>query len=146
MTNWPYTFAQKTMSEGTAVASYTTNLLQAKQNLSSEEEHAIKWSAASLYGGGADTTVSVVYSLFLAMTLFPEIQRRAQEEIDNVIGNDRLPSLADRGTLPYTEAIILELLRWQPVIPLGVPHRCSEENEYNGYRIPKDSIVMPNQW
>ena len=80
------------------------------------------------------------------MTLYPEIQRRAQEEIDTVIGNDRLPSLSDRGSLPYTEAIVLELLRWQPVIPLGVPHRCSQDDEYNGYLIPKDSIIMPNQW
>lgn len=53
------------------------------------------------------------------MTLHPEIQKKAQAEIDSVVGNDRLPSLSDRGSLPYTEAIVLELLRWNPVTPLG---------------------------
>ena len=53
------------------------------------------------------------------MTLFPEVQRKGQAEIDDVIGNDRLPSFADRDKLPYIALICLELLRWMPVGPLG---------------------------
>lgn len=110
-----------------------------------------------------DQSVSTVYSFFLAMTLYPEIQKKAQAEIDAVIGSERLPRLSDRGSLPYVEAIVLELLRWQPVTPLGkspllycsvrrligsagVPHRVTEDNEYDGYHIPKHSIVMVNAW
>ena len=53
------------------------------------------------------------------MTLNPEIQRKAQKEIENVIGNDRLPTLADRENLPYVEALMKEVLRFRPVANLG---------------------------
>ena len=53
------------------------------------------------------------------MTLYPDVQKKAQDEIDAVIGNDRLPDFDDRNKLPYIEAIIAELLRWLPVAPNG---------------------------
>jgi cytochrome P450 len=53
------------------------------------------------------------------MVLFPEVQRKAQQEIDSVIGGDRLPTAEDRPRLPYVEALVAEVLRWQPVLPLG---------------------------
>ena len=53
------------------------------------------------------------------MTLYPEVQRKAQEEIDRVIGSDRLPTFADRENLPYLEALVSEVHRWTPVTPLG---------------------------
>ena len=53
------------------------------------------------------------------MIMYPEVQRKAQEEIDRVIGNDRLPTLADQPNLPYVEAVAKEVLRWNPVAPLG---------------------------
>ena len=64
-------------------------------------------------------TVSAIYTFFLAMTLFPEAQRTAQAELDSVIGGDRLPTLRDREELPYMEALVKEVLRWQPVTPIG---------------------------
>jgi hypothetical protein len=116
--------------------SFASNLLEG-HILSAEEDHVVKWSAASLYSGGADTvgpssyhhifeinpclqTVSAIYSLFLAMTLFPDVQKKAQAEIDAVVGADRLPSFADRESLPYTEALVKEVLRWNVVGPTGV--------------------------
>ena len=57
--------------------------------------------------------------LFLALVLFPEVQRRAQAELDVAIGRDRLPTFDDRPRLPYIEALCKELLRWQMVIPIG---------------------------
>lgn len=64
-------------------------------------------------------TVSAIYTFFLAMTLYPEAQRRAQAEIDSVIGVNRLPTFEDRPNLPYVEALFKEVLRWNPVAPLG---------------------------
>ena len=64
-------------------------------------------------------TVSAVQSFFLAMALYPEVQKKAQTEIDAVIGNNRLPDFSDRDALPYTNAIVKEAMRWQPVTPLG---------------------------
>jgi len=53
------------------------------------------------------------------MTISPEIQRNAQAEIDAVVGTERLPALSDRENLPYIEALIKELLRYQPPLPYG---------------------------
>ena len=65
-------------------------------------------------------TVSSMQSLFLALVLYPNVQRRAQAELDIVIGRDRLPTFDDRARLPYIEAICKELMRWQMVTPLGM--------------------------
>ena len=64
-------------------------------------------------------TVSSLKSLFLALVLFPQVQRRAQAELDLVIGRDRLPTFNDRPRLPYIEALCKELMRWLMVAPIG---------------------------
>ena len=74
--------------------------------------------------------------------MYPEAQRKAQEELDLAVGQERLPDFEDRESLPYIQAIILESLRWMPVLPLGVPHKTMAEDEYMGYLIPKGTIVM----
>jgi cytochrome P450 len=80
------------------------------------------------------------------MTLFPEVQRKAQEEIDRVIGSGRLPVVADRPNLPYINAIVKEILRWHPVAPMGLPHMTTEDDICEGYLIPKGAYIMPNVW
>jgi len=67
---------------------------------------------------GTDTTLSSVKTLFLAMVNYPEVQRKAQEELDRVL-QGRLPQLGDEADLPYTTAVVKEVLRWHPVTPLG---------------------------
>ena len=64
-------------------------------------------------------TVSAIYALFLAMVLHPDAMRKAQQEIDAVVGKGRLPGFADRDSLPYTNALALEVLRWHSVTPTG---------------------------
>jgi cytochrome P450 len=64
-------------------------------------------------------TFSTLLVFFLAMVLHPEVQAKAQAEIDRVVGKDRLPDFDDRPALPYLEAIMRETLRWYPVVPLG---------------------------
>lgn len=143
MVNLPFNFTRKQMAEGTAPPSFVSNQLEAG---GPNEEDIIRWAAASLYAGGADTTVSAICSFYLAMALYPEVQKKAQAEIDEVVGSERLPSFADRDRLPYVEALIKEVLRWNPVAPLGVPHRLREDDIHEGYLIPKDSIIIPNIW
>ncbi|TDL20079.1 cytochrome P450 oxidoreductase OrdA-like protein [Rickenella mellea] len=151
----PHAFVKMQMANGTATPSYTSALLEKLEKARNdgvdaetlrEEEFVIKWSAASLYSGGADTTVSALYGFYLAMVLFPHIQARAQAEIDAVIGGDRLPTLADRERLPYVDAVLKEVLRWNPVAPMGLPHVNTEDDVYDGYFIPKGSILMANIW
>lgn len=71
------------------------------------------------------------------MTIFPEAQKKAQQEIDTVVGGKRLPNYDDWNSLPYTEALLREVLRWRPVLPLGVPHAITDDDVLRGYLIPK---------
>nr|BAK09523.1 cytochrome P450 [Postia placenta] len=142
--NVPYAFTQQQMSAGTAIPSFTSTHLES--NPVPEKEIVIKNAAFSLYSAGADTTVSAISTFFLAMTCYPEAQRKAQAEIDAVIGNDRLPTLADRDKLPFVTALCCEVLRWQPVAPLGVPHCPVADDFHAGFLIPKGTIVFPNIW
>jgi len=89
--------------------------------------------------------------------------RKAQQELDAVVGNDRLPSFSDRDDLPYTNALALELFRWHTITPLGnsapwlmtpcaedsetgMAHCVAEDDIHNGYRIPKGTLIIPNIW
>ncbi|KAG5221036.1 cytochrome P450 [Salix suchowensis] len=86
--------------------------------------------------GGNDTTICTLRVFMLAMVLHPEVQRKAQEELDAVIG-DRLPTFEDREQLPYVRALMKEVTRWQSVTPMGFAHRVTEDDVYDGYFIPK---------
>jgi len=72
-----------------------------------------------LLATGADTIVSAVASFFLLMALYPDVQARAQEEVDRVIGKDRLPNVTDRANLKYVDCVLREVMRLNPVAPLG---------------------------
>ncbi|KZV73575.1 cytochrome P450 [Peniophora sp. CONT] len=145
MADVPFEWAKEQRAAGTAEPSFVSDLIDAS-NGTSQEEFNIKWAAASMYSGGADTTVGTMYTFFLCMTLYPEAQRKAQAEIDAVIGPNRLPTLADRARLPYVEALVSEVLRWGPIGPVCIPHRLMEDDVYNGYFIPKGSLVLANIW
>ncbi|KAG6378884.1 cytochrome P450 [Boletus reticuloceps] len=150
MVQKPYQFVKDQMAAGIAPESFVSNLLEGR-TLSAEEEHIVRWSSASLYSGMLASlrgrrTVSAIYSLFLALTLFPDVQKKAQAEIDAVIGSDRLPNFTDRDSLPYVEALAKEVLRWNVVVPLAVPHRVAEDDVHDGYYIPKGTLVIPNIW
>ncbi|PYH90324.1 cytochrome P450 [Aspergillus ellipticus CBS 707.79] len=143
----PFVFVKDQMKQGTQTPSFLSALLDAGiPPANSEEEIVARWSAGSLYTGGADTTVSSIANFFMAMALYPDVQRKTQEEIDRVIGKDRLPTFDDQENLPYVNAVVKEVLRWHPVAPMGLPHTSTADDIYEGYFIPKGSIVMPNIW
>jgi len=104
----------------------------------------LKDVAAQVYTAGADTTVSAIGTFFLAMVCYPEVQKEAQVELDKVL-NGRLPEHSDFPSLPYLTAVIKEVYRWNPVIPLN-PHQSTRDDLYHDYHIPTNSIVMANQW
>jgi len=82
----------------------------------------------------------------LSMVLNPDVQAKGQEEIDHIVGTDRLPTFEDRLSLPYVEAIYREVMRLHPPAPLGVEHSSIEDDFYLGYHIPKGCSVIPNIW
>ena len=76
------------------------------------------------------------------MSLYPEVQKKAQEELDRVVGRTRLPDFDDYDNLIYVRAIMLESLRWMPVVPMGVPHKVTRDDEYRGFFIPKGTTII----
>lgn len=149
---------------GKSQASYVSKLLSVEWDASDPNysEDAIRDTAGSIFNAGIQTTLATLRTFALAMLLHPEIQERAQSEIDSVVGCDRLPTFDDKPALPYITALVKEMLRWNPPSPVGLLHRCSDphqlnhptgvphfvavENEYRGYRIPAGSIVLGNIW
>ena len=97
-------------------------------------------------GAGFETTATTLMWWILVMVAFPEVQRRAQAELDAVVGRARPPTYADAPRLPFVRAIIKEVSRWRPVVRLGVPHVAAEDDWYEGMFIPKGTTCMANIW
>ncbi|KAJ9424052.1 cytochrome P450 [Fusarium oxysporum] len=97
----------------------------------------IKGAAGAVFIAGADTTWATCVIFVLNMVLHPEIQEKAQQELDAVIGTDRLPDFSDRPALVYIEHIVQEIYRWSPLAPLGIPHKSLHDDIYKGMLIPK---------
>ena len=146
----PYEFVQRQMAAGEHRPSYVSKLVEQLERenggLNAGDEEAIIWSAASLYGAAADTSVITLTAFTLAMIEFPEVQRKAQQEIDRVIGNDRLPTFSDRVSLPYINAVVKEATRWWPIAPMGFPHTATETFYHESMRIPKGAYLLPAVW
>lgn len=140
----PFEFVKKQMSTGKALRSFTSAMLE--EGASAEEQFLIKWTAISLDTGGVDTSVATICTLFLAMVLHPEVQKKAQAEIDAHIGPTRLPTWDDKEKLPYVSAVLKEVLRWNPPAPLGTPHTSSQDDAYGEYFIPKGATIVGNIW
>ncbi|TFY53092.1 hypothetical protein EVG20_g10268 [Dentipellis fragilis] len=78
------------------------------------------------------------------MVAYPDVQRRAQKELDTVIGHSRTPTFAEFDHLPYIQAIVKESIRWRTILPYGIPHCASQDDWYDGMFIPKGTICIAN--
>ncbi|KAK0480126.1 cytochrome P450 [Armillaria novae-zelandiae] len=150
MKNRPFEYASDSLANGSASSSFVSENLTKLKNIGMSENvtqlEIIRNTAGIAFAAGADTTVSVILSVILAFVLYPDVQAKAQAELDAVVGPTRLPNFDDRPQLPYTDAILLEALRWNPVSPMGVAHRSVKADVYRGYYIPAGATVVPNAW
>ncbi|KZT61301.1 cytochrome P450 [Calocera cornea HHB12733] len=151
LVNSPFDKVQEQRAKHTAPPSLVSDLLE--KNPAPSQEVLIRWLAGSLFAAGADTTVGALASFTLAMTKYPSAQRAAQAELDALVGGERLPTFADLDPerAPYLHALVKEVLRWGIIVPMGFPHRFSSPeheayDEYLGYRIPANTLLMPNAW
>ncbi|TCD66224.1 hypothetical protein EIP91_001627 [Steccherinum ochraceum] len=150
--NKPFEEVRAAMKEDTATPSLVNKFLdeiQSKYGDTDEgryHEIVARNAASVVYAGGTDTTVSSVEYFLLAMALHPDVQRKAQNELDRVVGQNRLPEFEDLENMPYLRAVVMESLRWFPVSPFGIPHAVVEDDTYEGYHIPKGATVIPNVW
>ena len=82
----------------------------------------LKVTMFDLFLAGSETTSTTLTWAYLFMIRYPEVQEKVQQELDQVVGTDRLPSCSDRPNLPYTEAVLMEVQRCGNITPLGVQH------------------------
>lgn len=91
--------------------------------------------------GGVETTATTLYGFMLILVHRPKVQARLQGQVDEVIGQDRYPRTTDRPMMPYVEACLLELFRYQSTLPILVPRETVNDTELCGYQIPKGTWV-----
>ncbi|KAH7878626.1 cytochrome P450 2 Le.CYP2 [Lentinula edodes] len=137
----PFDIAMAHLKSGTGVSPIAELAMRKPQDIK-----AIKAMGTVSYLASADTTMSSISSFLLTMCQNPDIQAKGRDEIERVIGTDRLPTFEDRQSLPYVEAIYREVMHLHPALPLGLPHVSTEDDFYRGYHIPKGCVVIPNIW
>ncbi|KAG2127548.1 cytochrome P450 [Suillus bovinus] len=152
MADVPFRYVQQHMAD----SSFSVQSSMVAENLRRMEtqdeafkpafENILKKAATTGVAASYETTSATLMVFVLAMVLYPDVQKRAQAEIDSVVGRDRLPTFEDRASLRYIDAVVRETFRWQPVVPLGLPHATLSDDVYDGYFIPKGTIIMHNTW
>ncbi|KAJ7580828.1 cytochrome P450 [Mycena floridula] len=148
----PFDYVKKQMAAGTARPSLALDCLENFEALNEsaaneeEKDHVVRWTAGVMYAAGGESTYSTIMNFILACLYHPEVLKRAQAEIDSVVGSGRLPTLQDRSQLTFINACVKEALRWRTALPVSIARQSDEADEYRGYFIPKESIIVPNVW
>lgn len=106
----------------------------------------VEGTVTDLIGAGQDTVSTAMQWILLLLVKFPSIQSKLQEQIDKVVGRDRLPSIEDKSDLAYLDAFIYETMRYTSFVPVTIPHSTTSDVTIEGLRIPKDTVVFINQW
>ncbi|KAI1431251.1 cytochrome P450 [Xylaria sp. CBS 124048] len=135
------------VSNGSAPASFVRDvLLHPDVKFSGNDEEAM-YLATSVMAAGGDNTRMTINTFIMAMIARPEAQRRARAEVDRVCTDGetlRLPQMTDLEDMPYIAAMIKEVLRWRPTVPVVPPHQLTEDLEFDGYYIPAGTNFMIN--
>lgn len=133
------------------IANNTRSGCYLEQVIEGQERLGVDWgiirgSCAAILEGGADTSSMYIRTLVLLLVAFPDVQKKAQEEIDIVIGVERAPILQDFVGLTYVRALVKEIVRFRTLAPLGLPHYTTRDEIVDGFVVPKESTIFVNQW
>ncbi|KAJ6629029.1 cytochrome P450, partial [Mycena sp. CBHHK59/15] len=135
----PYQYVRRHLDHDVNILLFCGSIL--KEGIPAEEaEEDIKWTATAMYIGSADTTISTVSHFLLAMLENSHVLEKLQQEIDTVVGRERLPDFYDRPNLPG--AGLSETWQWGVPVPINLPHHVTEDNIYRGMCIPRGSVVL----
>ncbi|KAF5331764.1 hypothetical protein D9758_016634 [Tetrapyrgos nigripes] len=166
LVNKPWNQLRASISSGTAISCFGTKCLEkvdftfnaadatgdisdlgtSKTESDTKMEEVIRDCAGTAYVAGSDTSVSLILISVLVLSHHPEIQAKAQEELDRVLGSaTQLPDFSDRGNLPYVEAVFKELMRMYPSVPLGISHYSVADDVYEGYFISKGKAILHDE-
>nr|XP_020658509.1 cytochrome P450 1B1 [Pogona vitticeps] len=103
-------------------------------------------TVTDIFGASQDTLSTALQWLLIFLIRYPEVQTKLQEEIDKVVGRDRLPCAEDQPHLPYVMAFLYESMRFSSFVPVTIPHCTTVDTTLMGYHIPKDTVIFVNQW
>ncbi|CAA7261265.1 unnamed protein product [Cyclocybe aegerita] len=144
----PFQAVQADMATRRLKSSVTSRYLSSLEDYANTPTEELNYMAdvfGIAYSAGADTVGALSNSFVLAMLLYPEVQRKAHVALETVL-RGRFPDFGDYEKIPYIDAIVQEVLRWNPVAPLGLLHASKEEDSYKDYVIPKGAICIANVW
>ncbi|KAI4252087.1 MAG: hypothetical protein LQ352_004487 [Teloschistes flavicans] len=134
------------VDEGTAPLSFVRNALLHEDFKYSGSDQQAMYLAMSAISAGSDNARMILNTLVMAGLCYPEALRKAREEADTVCGAnaERLPCISDMDQMPYTCALVKEVLRWRPIVPLVPPHQLTQDLLFEDYRFPKGTEFLIN--
>ncbi|ESK83420.1 cytochrome p450 [Moniliophthora roreri MCA 2997] len=128
------------MKRGEENGSYMEEIITRTEELGLDREMR-GYLGGALLEGASETTTFFLRYLVMSLVLYPEVQRKAHEEVDRVIGQDRLPTLNDIKDLPYIQALIKEVFRYRPPAPI-MQHAITSDEEFRGHIVPKGTTIL----
>ncbi|KAL3486015.1 cytochrome P450 [Aspergillus germanicus] len=133
------------VARGAATGSFMERVLEDQPKSGLDDEH-VAYLGGILMEAGSDTTASTLLSYLLGIISNPMAFERARDELNSVCGTECSPAAEDLERLPYLKACMTEILRLRPVAPGGIPHLLIQDDYYEGYHLPKGTIVFANAW
>jgi len=118
---------EERLARGSEPNSFLEEVIQSKILDGNTDRYGISSMGLIVLEGGTDTSSAFLQSFVLALVCHPELQRKAQQEVDALISEDRLPTIEDYEKLPYVNALVKEVLRYRPILPLAVPHYMTQD-------------------
>ncbi|XP_065257747.1 cytochrome P450 1B1 [Emys orbicularis] len=103
-------------------------------------------TVTDIFGASQDTLSTALQWLIIFLIRYPKVQVKMQEEVDRIVGRDRLPCAEDQPHLPYVMAFLYESMRFSSFVPVTIPHATTVDTSIMGYFIPKDTVIFINQW
>ncbi|GFQ73965.1 vitamin D 25-hydroxylase, partial [Trichonephila clavata] len=120
---------------------------QQKQNSKTTfNDERLMSNVIDIFGAGSETVRTSILWFLYSMAAFPDVQKKVQQEISEIIGTERDPEYLDMKCMPFTHAVIMELMRWKTIVPLNIMHYTLADTKVGGYDIPKDTTVIANFW
>ncbi|KAL6695447.1 cytochrome P450 [Trichoderma pleuroticola] len=134
------------VKNGTAPDCFLKDFAREKLEKSLISDVTAAFAAGALIEAGSDATTTALNNVILACLLYPEIVAGAHEELDRVVGSDRMPDFNDEPNLPYIRGIAKETLRWRASTKIGTCHSTTQDDWYEGHFIPKGAVIVLNWW
>lgn len=124
------------------IYAFLNEMKQAKDDSTNFTDAQLITIILDLFIAGSHSSSATLDFILMAMVLYPDVQRKCQAEIDNVLERDEVPKFSDKSELSYVEAVILETQRFYNVAPVSGPRRVMEDVMLGGYLVPKNTTVL----